>query len=58
LEESGYFMELSTYLMIQKEQKYILGDLTIMDFYFKEVCRFTLIMFGNIDEELALSAWI
>ena len=57
LEESGYILELSVYLMKQEQQAFIYGNLTVVDFIFYEGARHTLSLFGAIDEESASSRW-
>jgi hypothetical protein len=49
--------ELSTHLSLQANQKFVLGNLTIVDFYFIETCKYTLSIFGNLDEKLASEVW-
>jgi hypothetical protein len=42
---------------MQQGHKFVLGNLTIIDFYFIESCQYTLWIFGNIDEKLATEKW-
>jgi hypothetical protein len=57
LEESGYILEVSVYLMKQEQQAFIFGNLTVIDFYFYEGARHALSLFAAIDEESASSRW-
>ncbi len=49
LETSGYVMELTLHFLKHGGKSFILGDLTILDFYFLQAARQTLAIFGCID---------
>lgn len=53
LEESGYILELSIYLMKQEQQAFVFVKLTVVDFIYYEGARHTLSLFAAIDEESA-----
>lgn len=53
LNESGYIREICTYLEQQrKEETYVLGTITLIDFYFLETCHYILGYFNNLDTKL------
>jgi hypothetical protein len=44
--------------MKQKDQKFILSNLTVIDFYFIESSRVIVALYGCIDEQLASDHWV
>jgi hypothetical protein len=50
-------MELATHFLNHGANNFILGNLTILDFYFLQGARQTLALFGCIDEQAAGGRW-
>jgi len=54
---SGYMRELSEMLLQQEDPFFVLGNITIVDFYYVESAHFLLGMFGCITMEIANERW-
>jgi hypothetical protein len=57
LRESDYMKQLCDFIIHEGNGQFILGNITILDFYFVESSNYMLGLFGSLDKQIANAHW-
>lgn len=57
LRESEYMRQLCDFIKLEEKHGFILGSITILDFYFVESSNYMLGLFGSLDHKIANENW-